>query len=159
MSGYLYFRNNLKYMKDHIQAYMISCKIFFQLMVTVFKENLNLQLPLIFYSSIRFAYGIVFTSEEIAVNRSEALLEISDKFITKFSGFSYMVLQFRLKTVQKISKTILYNFKNSGLVVLTERSQFLPQKLVMKLLEMGKEMKIKHRVSSPPYKVWGEMFS
>ena len=35
MSGYLYFPNNLK---DH----MISCKIFFQLMVTVSKENLNL---------------------------------------------------------------------------------------------------------------------
>ena len=40
MSGYLYFPNNLKYTKD--QTYMISCKIFFQLMVTVFKENLNL---------------------------------------------------------------------------------------------------------------------
>ena len=129
-------------------------------MVTVFKENLNLQLPLIFYSSIRFAYGIVFTSEEIAVNRFEALLEISDKFITKFSGFSYMVLQFRLKTVQKISKTILYNFKDSGLVVLPERSQCVQQKLVMKLLEMGKDMKIKHSVSSPPslYKVWGNFF-
>ena len=25
----------------------------------------------------------------------------------------------------------------------------------MKLLEMGKDMKIKHSVSSPPYKVWG----
>ena len=29
MSGYLYFPNNLKDIKDHIQADMISCKIFF----------------------------------------------------------------------------------------------------------------------------------
>ena len=42
MSGYLYFLNNLNDIKDHIEAYVISCKIFFQLMVTAFKENLNL---------------------------------------------------------------------------------------------------------------------
>ena len=42
MSGYLYFPNNLKDIKDRIQADMISYKIFFQLMVTIFKENLNL---------------------------------------------------------------------------------------------------------------------
>ena len=57
LSGYLYFPNNLKDIKDHTQADMISCKIFFQLMVTVFKENLNLQLPLMFYSSIRFVFA------------------------------------------------------------------------------------------------------
>ena len=38
MSGYLYFPNNLKNIKDHIQAYMISSKIFLQLMVTVLKK-------------------------------------------------------------------------------------------------------------------------
>ena len=80
MSGYLYFPNNLKD-KDHIQTYMISCKIFFQLMITVFKENLNLQLPLVFYSSIRFVFETIFISEQIAKNRLEiserlALLEI-----------------------------------------------------------------------------------
>ena len=42
MSGYLYFPKNLKDIKDHIYAYIISSKFFFQLMVTVFKENLNL---------------------------------------------------------------------------------------------------------------------
>ena len=43
MSGYLYFPSKLKDIKDHIKkVYMIICKIFFQLMVTVFKENLNL---------------------------------------------------------------------------------------------------------------------
>ena len=26
------------------------------------------------------------------------------------------------------------------------------------LLEMGKDLKIKHSVSSPPYKVWGNLF-
>ena len=42
MSGYLYFPNNLKDIKDYVSAYMIICKIFLQLIVTVFKENLNL---------------------------------------------------------------------------------------------------------------------
>ena len=70
---------------------MISCKIFFQLMVTVFKENLNLQLPLTFYSSIRFVFETSFISEQIT-NRLEiserlALLEIvtnlsSNMFLT-----------------------------------------------------------------------------
>ena len=101
MSGYLYFPNNLKDIEDHIQVYKISYKIFFQLMVTVFKENLNLKLPLIFYSSIRFVFETVFISEQIVENRFGAFLEISDKFIAKFNVFSYMVL---LKTVGKISK-------------------------------------------------------
>ena len=82
MSDYLYFPNNLKDIKYHIQAYMISGKIFFQLMVTVFKENLNLQLRLIFYSSIRFVFETVFISEQIAENRFGALLEISYKFLS-----------------------------------------------------------------------------
>ena len=42
MSGYLYVPNNAKDIKDHMYADMISCKIFFQLMVRVFKEKLNL---------------------------------------------------------------------------------------------------------------------
>ena len=42
MSGYLYFPSNLKDIKDHIQHNMISRKIFFQLLVGVFKEKLNL---------------------------------------------------------------------------------------------------------------------
>ena len=103
MSGYLYFPNNLKDIKDHVQAYMISFKIFFQLMVTVFKENLNLQLPLIFYSSIRLVFETVFISEPTAENRFGFLLEISGKFITKLNVFSHMILQFKLKTVRKIS--------------------------------------------------------
>ena len=40
-------------------------------------------------------------SEQIVENRFEDLLEISDKFITKFNAFSYMILQLRLKTVWK----------------------------------------------------------
>ena len=111
MSVSLYFPNNLEDIKDHIQAYMISCKIFFQLMVTVFKENLNLQLPPIFHSGIRFVFEAAFISEQIADNRFGALLEISDKFITKFNVFSYMVLQFRLKTVWKISKPYCMTLK------------------------------------------------
>ena len=42
MSDYLYFPNSLKDIKDYIQADMKGCKVFFQLMVTVFKEILNL---------------------------------------------------------------------------------------------------------------------
>ena len=82
---------------------MISCKVFFQVMVTVFKENLNLLLPLIFSGSIRFVFETVFISENIAENSFGALLEISDKFITKLNVFSYMILQFGFKTVWKIS--------------------------------------------------------
>ena len=111
MSGYLYFPNNLKDIKDHIYADMIGCKIFFQLMVTVFKENLNSLLPFIFYVSIRFIFETVFISEQIADNRFGAMLEISDKFITKFNVFSYMILQFRLKTVWEILKPYCMTFK------------------------------------------------
>ena len=70
-------------------------------MVTVFKEKLNLQLPLIFYSSIGFVLETAFISEEIVESRCGAFLEISDKYITKFNVFSYMNLQFRRKTVWK----------------------------------------------------------
>ena len=80
-------------------------------MVTVFKEKLNVYLPLIFYSSISFVFETVFISEQIAENRFGALLEISDKFITKFNVFSYMVLQFRLKTIWKISKPYCMTLK------------------------------------------------
>ena len=111
MKGYLHFSNNLKDIKYHIQADMISCKIFFQLMVTVFKEKLNLQLPLIFYSSIRFVFETAFISEQSAENRFRGLIEISDKFIAKFNVFSYMILHVRLKTVWKISKPYCMTLK------------------------------------------------
>ena len=115
MSGYLYFPNNFKDIKDHIQADMISCKIFFQLMVTVFKENLNLQLLLIFYSSIRFVFETTSISDQIAESlelwRCGDLLEISDKLITRFNVFGCMILQFRLKTVRKISKPYCMTLK------------------------------------------------
>ena len=68
-------------------------------MVTVFKEKLNLYLPIIFYSRIKFVFETAFISEQIAENRFGALLEIIDKFITKFNVFNYIILQFRLKTV------------------------------------------------------------
>ena len=42
MLGYLYVPNNSKDIKDHVYADMTSCKIFYQLLVTVFKEKLNL---------------------------------------------------------------------------------------------------------------------
>ena len=42
MSGCLYFPRNLEDIKDFLQVYIMSCKIFFQLKVTFFKENMNL---------------------------------------------------------------------------------------------------------------------
>ena len=51
-----------------------------------------------FYSSIRFVF------ETILILKQRALSEISIEFITKFNIFSSMILQFRLKTVWKISK-------------------------------------------------------
>ena len=101
----------LKDIEDHIQAYMISYKTFFQLMITVFKENLNLQLPLIFYSSISSVFDTVFISKQIVENRFRALFEISDKIVTKFNVFSYMVLQLKFKTVWKISKPYCMTLK------------------------------------------------
>ena len=66
-------------------------------MVTFFKENLNLYLPLIFCSSITFVFEVVFISEQISENR---FVEISDdKLITKLNFFNYMILQFMLETV------------------------------------------------------------
>ena len=111
MSGYLYFPNNFKDIKDHILAYMISFKIFSQLMVAHFKENLNLQLPLTFYSSITFSFESRFISEQIVENRFGAQLEISDKFLTKLNVFRYILLQFRLKRVGKISKLYCITLK------------------------------------------------
>ena len=98
MSGCLYFSNNLKNMKDHIKLQNL-----FQLMVTVFKENLRATTPFLFYSSVRFVFETVFISESIAGNWLGSLLEISGKFITKLNVCSYLILQFMLKTVWKIS--------------------------------------------------------
>ena len=55
------------------------------------------------YSSIRFAFETVFISEQIAENRFGALSE--------FHVFSYMNLQFMLKTVWKISKPYCMTLK------------------------------------------------
>ena len=58
-----------------------------------------------------FVFETAFISEQIRENRFGALLEISDKFITKFNVFSYMILQIRLKTVWKISKPYCMTLK------------------------------------------------
>ena len=62
---------------------MLSCKIFFQVMVTIFKENLNLQLLLSFYNNIMFVIEIVVISEQI----------------TELNVFSCMIVHLRLKPV------------------------------------------------------------
>ena len=48
---------------------------------------------------MKFVFETTFISEKIAENRFGVLLESSEKFISKFNDFSYMILQFRLKTV------------------------------------------------------------
>ena len=62
-------------------------------------------------SSMKFVFETTFFSEQIAENRFETLLEISDKFITKFNVFGCITLQFGLKTVWKISKPYCMTFK------------------------------------------------
>ena len=52
---------------------MIICQIFFQLMAAVLKENLNLELSLIFYSSVVFIFETVFIAEQITEKRFGAL--------------------------------------------------------------------------------------
>ena len=81
---------------------MISCKIFFQLRVTVFKEKLNLYLPLIFYSSL------AFISEQIAEKRFGALLGLVTNLLP---SLMFLATQFRLKTVWKISKPYCMTLK------------------------------------------------
>ena len=58
-----------------------------------------------------FVFETAFISEQIVENRFGALLEISDKFITKFNVFGYMILQFSFKTVWKISKPYCMTLK------------------------------------------------
>ena len=80
-------------------------------MATVFKESRNILLPITLYITIRFVFETTFVLEHIAENRFRALLEIRDKFITKFNVVSYMILQFRLKTMWKISKPYCMTLK------------------------------------------------
>ena len=80
-------------------------------MATVFKESRNILLPITLYISIIFVFKTAFVLEHIAENRFGAFLEILDKFISKFNVVSYMILQFRLKTVRKISKPYCMTLK------------------------------------------------
>ena len=76
-----------------------------------FQRKTKLIATLIFYSSIRFVFQTEFISEQIAEKRFGDLLEISNKFISKFNVFSYIILQFRLNTVSKISKPYCMTLK------------------------------------------------
>ena len=74
------------------------------------------------------------------------MLEISDKF--SFGYFSYMISQYWFNILESFI-TILYDFeKHSGLTVLFERSELVPQKIIsikergMKLFKVGKNVKI-----------------
>ena len=76
-------------------------------MVIFFRENLNFYLPLIFYISIRCVFETRFISEQITEYWFGAWLDTSDKFISS----AFMMLQFRLKTVSKISKPYCMTLK------------------------------------------------
>ena len=79
---------------------MISCK-FFSINGNSFQRKTYTYL-LYFTVVLGLYLKHKFISEQSAERRFGALLEISDKFITKFNVFSYIILQFRLKTVSKI---------------------------------------------------------
>ena len=121
-------------------------QIFFQLMVKMLKENLNLQLSLIFYSSIMFVLETVFIPKQIAENSFGALLEIGVKFITKLIVFSYMISG--LKQSGKLI-TIPYGFKNT-----VARQFYLKvhsshhKSYGSNFFEIGEDIKIKHSFSS-----------
>ena len=92
---------------------------------------------------------ILYISEQITMDRFEALLETSDKFSIKLNVFSYMILQCWLNILEKFI-TILYDFeKDSGQVVSLERPQLVQQEVYLfkgkeiKLFKMGEDMKIK----------------
>ena len=77
-------------------------------------------------------------------------MEINGKFVTKFNVFSYLILQFRLKTVWKISKPYCMTLKTvAKLFCLKGHSLFHRDEL----LEMGNDLKIKHNFFSPPNKL------
>ena len=54
----------------------------------------------------------VSISEQITENILGALLEIGDKFITKLNVFSYIILQFRLTSLENLWRHYM-NLKNT----------------------------------------------
>ena len=69
-----------------------------------------------------------------------------------------MILQFRLKTVWKISKPFCMTLKTVAREFCLKGHSLPHAKVRDELLEMGKDLKIKHSVSSPAYKIWGNLF-
>ena len=65
MIGCFYFPNNLKYINDGVVGYILSYQIFFWWKLKDFKENMDLLLPLPFYSTVSFVIVTVFISEKI----------------------------------------------------------------------------------------------
>ena len=95
MSGCLHFLNNLKYIKDLMQDYITSCKIFFTIKSNSFQRKHELMTtPFSFQSSLLFVIEAILISEKnYRVHRFGALLEISDTFSSKLDVFSHMILQ------------------------------------------------------------------
>ena len=120
------------------------------------KPSLIAKPSLIVYSSSRLLFETVFISKQITENRFGTLLEISDKFITKFNVFSYNILQFSLKTVWKISKPSCMTLKQ-WLGSFAWKVIVCSKTVRDELLEKEKDMKIK-RVSTPTKTVWGDFF-
>ena len=104
MSGYLYFFSNLKDIKDHIQAHMVICKIFFQLLVTFFKEKLNLQLPL---RPLAFGSSFSVISQLQSIMRDE--MDICKKF-TKFL-LTNLILKLLLQLANFFIRSDFFHWK------------------------------------------------
>ena len=87
------------------------------------------------------------------MNMFGALSEISDKFIISFNVFSYMILQFRLKTVWKISKlycmTLWFHCYALKIIACTAKVRD----------ETGKNYEDKAKCLLSPLQSMGELFS
>ena len=101
MSGYLYFPNNLKDVKRLCIGWYDKLQNLFPVNGNSSQRKNKLIATLIFYSSMKFVFETAFISEQNVEKKFGALLEICDKFITKFNVFSYMILRFRLSQFGK----------------------------------------------------------
>ena len=117
-----------------MQAYMISCKIFFQLMVTAFKENPSLQLN--FYFTIVLGLYLKQYLFQNKLQRTD--FGSFQRLVTNLSpSLIFLAIWFCSSGLKNLGKF------HSGQIVLLEKSQFVPQELRMKLIKYGGRFFIK----------------
>ena len=98
---------------NHLETMLYSLTLIsLWVAIYTFPKNKKKKKNNIFYGSIRFVFETAFTSEQIAENRFGGLLEISDKFVTKFNVLAVWFCRWGLNSLENF-KIILYE-KNSG---------------------------------------------